>query len=264
MTAPAICYTPCGFALAAEGRQLWQHGPTRNRSVHELESDSVQKIFEMETKQAVFAYTLVGDIASRDRSFDLDVELRNELAVLRGERFSTGPLFIEALSIKLENAIERAKRERRIEDYPASEISFLGYFNGDPCWRNIRLSRYGERMVRQVTPQELYPGLFFATGSPLIGKLICCGDQRFAQYARPPKGDLTLQEAAVLVRGYIEACCSPLALELDPENCRHIGGHIHVATVTPLGGSLISRIRNWLGPSAHRQAPGFHWLEPPI
>jgi hypothetical protein len=32
--------------------------------------------------------------------------------------------------------------------------------------------------------------------------------------------------------GYIAACSDPIALELD-EFCHTIGGHIHVATVTP-------------------------------
>src|SRR5208282_185489 len=250
MTATAICYTPFGFALAAEGRQRWQHSPTRDEVVREDESDSVQKIFEMEVKQAVFAYTLVGDIASRDRSFDLGVELRNEATSLCGKKFSSGPRFIEALSAKLEDAIERAKREPRIEDYPASEISFVGYFKDDPYWANVRFRRRGAGLLREVIRQELYPGLFFVTGSPLIGNLISRGDPRFAQYARPPNGNPTLHAAAGLVRGYIEACCSPLALELDPENCRHIGGHIHVATVTPPDLSLTSRIRNWLGRSS--------------
>jgi len=36
-------------------------------------------------------------------------------------------------------------------------------------------------------------------------------------------------------KGYIEACCSPVAVEFDGE-CEMFGGHIHVATITPQKG----------------------------
>jgi hypothetical protein len=43
---------------------------------------------------------------------------------------------------------------------------------------------------------------------------------------------MPLQEAACYAKGYIDAFASPLALTLDP-SCEAIGGHVHVATVTP-------------------------------
>jgi hypothetical protein len=58
-----------------------------------------------------------------------------------------------------------------------------------------------------------------------------------------PEIRVTLSDAVEAGRNYIEACSSPVALEIDKEICQGIGGHIHVATITPTA--------------------GFEWLIPP-
>jgi hypothetical protein len=66
-------------------------------------------------------------------------------------------------------------------------------------------------------------------------------DRRFKKYFHT-KGK-TLSSGIAHAKGYIEACCDPLAAEIDPL-CGGIGGHIHVATVT--------------------RESGFQWFIPPI
>ncbi len=68
MTAIAVAYVSAGFAVSAEGRQQWAHQPTRDRGVRADEREDIQKIFEVTGTQAVLAYTVSGDIASRDRN----------------------------------------------------------------------------------------------------------------------------------------------------------------------------------------------------
>src|ERR1700680_478732 len=87
MTATATIYTPFGFAIAADGLQRWGHQPTRDISIIKNEGDTVQKIFEIEQKCVALAYLLRGDIANRDRSFDLGSELRSQLNSITAEAF---------------------------------------------------------------------------------------------------------------------------------------------------------------------------------
>jgi hypothetical protein len=260
MTAIAVTWIPAGFAISAEGRQKWMHEPSRDTSVRADERDNVQKIFEVAGRQAVLAYTVSGDIASRDRSFDLTEEVRNQITLLEERKFWSGQRFVRALSANLENAIEAAKREQRIDDYPASEVLVLGYFRGKPCFFSVQFHRVRAGMLRRVVQHELRPGCSLLIGSQLIGNLILSSDARFVHFCQPLDQNASLQDCVAFARGYVEACCSSLARQLDPE-CRMMGGHIHVATLTPPDDSLICRIRNWIGSS--RGAAKFHWVESP-
>jgi hypothetical protein len=88
------------------------------------------------------------------------------------------------------------------------------------------------------------------SGSPAVLSLLFDSDDpRFSEYrtdackrvaAREmhPEMRVTLSDAIEAGRKSIEACSrsSPMALEIDKEFCEGIGGHIHVATITPEGG----------------------------
>ena len=261
MTAIAIPYTSFGFALAADGRQQWMHNPTRDRLTRDAESDRVQKIFGIERPNAAFAYTVSGDIASRDRSFDLSIEVGTQAKQLQTAIFFTARSFVEALSQRLVNAIATAMSERRIEDYPQSEITLAGYFGCGPHLVNIQFERYGEGFRHRVIFHDLRPGACFLTGSHLIAKLVSEGDARFAQFCVPLDENPSLQAATDFAIGYIRASSSTLARGLDPE-CDKIGGHIHAATIIPPERSLRSRIQKWMGRSVPRSS--FQWIVPPI
>lgn len=250
MTATATFYTHFGFAIAADGRQSWGHKPSRDLAVRNDESDNVQKIFEISERRTALAYILRGDIASRDRAFDFQRDIRGELATFRGQEFSTCRQFVEDLSRNLQHRIEVAIHDRRIkEENPAPEITFVGYFKGDPCWFEVQFYRtYDSRSNKlfAVRPTDFYPGFCFVSGSAIVRDLISAGDPRFAGRFCDPWviGDNTsLQQAVHFSQGYIEACKSQLALQIDPD-CDGIGGHVHAATITPEN--------------------GFKWVVPPI
>ena len=57
-------------------------------------------------------------------------------------------------------------------------------------------------------------------------------DERFRKYFHP--SGPTLDDGLAHAKGYIEACCDPLASEID-SLCKGMGGHIHAAAVTPSG-----------------------------
>jgi hypothetical protein len=57
----------------------------------------------------------------------------------------------------------------------------------------------------------------------------------FAEYFKNPRTIDSFDDAEEYVKGYIEACSSPLALEMDEVGCKKIGGHIHIAEITRSG-----------------------------
>ena len=59
-------------------------------------------------------------------------------------------------------------------------------------------------------------------------------DSRFAKYNKDVPLNGPLSNAAEAVRLVVEAHCDPVAAELDPL-CKGIGGHVHVAELTPEG-----------------------------
>jgi hypothetical protein len=58
-----------------------------------------------------------------------------------------------------------------------------------------------------------------------------CG--RVAAQYRNPDSPVTLQDAIDAARSYIAACSDPIAVEIDKANCQGIGGHLHMAAITP-------------------------------
>jgi hypothetical protein len=56
--------------------------------------------------------------------------------------------------------------------------------------------------------------------------------------------ELTIETAAKIASGYIEACRSDYGRELDPIVTLGIGGHTHIAKITP--------------------SEGFQWIVPPV
>src|SRR5664280_1454489 len=81
MTATAIMFTDSGFAIAADGNQLWGHKPTRNAAIRVAETYCAQKIFGVEAESVALAYIVRGDVANADKTFDAALELKRSVAV---------------------------------------------------------------------------------------------------------------------------------------------------------------------------------------
>jgi hypothetical protein len=117
-------------------------------------------------------------------------------------------------------------------------------------------SRFG---AYNVISQSVYPGRMDFSGSLIVGSMLF-SDPRMERFVGPPPAlQPTLEDGVNITRGYIEACASPLGLEVDPQNCEGLGGRIHVATVTPV--QRPSWIRRLRGATA---IGGFRWAIPPI
>jgi hypothetical protein len=249
MTATATLCTSFGFAMAADGRRSFDHDFTTQHG----ESDSVQKIFEISRKDAAFAYCIRGETINEQMTWDIAAELWKTIESLKTKRFLNGVRFVKAICSDLQERIGVAKSRGHLERFPTSQITFAGYFHRVPCWidASFHFSRLG--FIYQLEEYNCTPGRNFCSGSDILARLIRQGDERvFDFFAELNDEKQSLDTAAFMAGKYIELCCSPLIRGLEPDECKTVGGHIHVATVTPL------RWR-WFKPNTG----GFRWeIEP--
>jgi len=262
MTATATIYASSGFAMAADGRQSWGYSPTfRSR---EGESETVQKIFEITRKDAALAYCIRGETVNEGMSWDIAAELQNSVASLSPRRFADSARFIGALCLDLEGRIEHARQRGQLDGYPTTELCFVGYFRSAPCWIDVQFLSYRNQSgsLHRVMPRDCHPGRNYMSGSPVLNQMILDDDPRTAHLLGLKNSDISLDAATDFARNYIETCCSPLIREVEPDGCKTVGGHIHVATVTPYESSWITR---YIAGSGGKRSgnTGFHWVTQP-
>jgi hypothetical protein len=121
----------------------------------------------------------------------------------------------------------------------------VGYAHGRPCWITTHFhQRNQEELFTRTNTAHLRPGFAESFGSDKIAKLIEGGDPRFAQYRDRILINLetaTLETARDFAEAVISSQSDKLAHEADTDSIG-IGGHTHIAAVTP---------------------DGFRWLVPP-
>jgi hypothetical protein len=262
MTATATVYSSSGFAMAADGRRSWGHSPTPT-SRHG-ESENVQKIFEIARKDAALAYCIRGDTVNESMSWDIAAEAQGSVASLGARHFPNAARFIRAVCLDLQGRIEAARERGQLEGYPTSELSFAGYFRDLPCWFEAQFRPHRSRLFHQLVVRNCEPSLNFMSGSQILNRMIEGNDSRISPLFDGLNDEsMSLVEAAFFARDYVEMCCSPLIRGLEPDGARTIGGHLHVATVSPPDRSLRSRVRRWAGRGSSPQT-GFRWIRPPI
>lgn len=245
MTATAVMYTQFGFALAADGWQLWENAPTRDDFIRQSESRSFQKIFGFGADGIALGYFVRGHIANKDRSFDLAAALEKELA-RRTLSVTDLETFLRTLGTGLEEYIRRAGSEGRIDEYPEAYVDLMGYIRGQPFWVELQFLRFGNfntGTLYNISPRPMWPGACLVSGSLTIRDLIVQGHPAFSRFCNLFDYKESLEKSARYVKGYVEACCSPIAAQFDPD-CAGLGGHIHVATIDP--------------------SHGFRWVVPPL
>lgn len=260
MTATTILFTTAGFALAADGRLC---APSPNSVALAVETENEQKIFEVPGTPV--AYTIRGDSASRNRMLNISGVLQDQIAdVLHRNRDLGLYVFADTVSYALQQAIRQAKRKGIIEHYPETEVTFVGYMREQPGWIDISLRPYADEMAREVVPRYFRSGYWYLSGSRIIAGLFDSRDPRVPDISGLQSETMSLDDAVTIAKAYVETCCSPLGMQVDPENCSKIGGHVHVATVCPLRhiGIREQWRRAFSGPNEVTDG-GFRWLIPP-
>jgi hypothetical protein len=238
MTANSIVYTSSGFVIAADGR-CKATDPAGSR---ERETDEAQKIFPLETKNGVLAYTLSGLTFTEDGRLDVVRAVSTITTALANREFSTSQIYFTEICRKLRHVINAAVKDGTIERFPPNEhlpeedrnmicrLFIVGYLKAQPIWIIATFSHDEEnRITFSFDTVELLPGRSWHMGSTIINNLMYEDrDERFREYTKVLRYDSSIDEAIENALGFIAACSLPLAAELDPL-CIYIGGHAHLA-----------------------------------
>lgn len=250
MTAIAIVHVSDGFILAADGRlSPVDDAAQPDEEMLALIDDHQQKLFEIGDSQKNLAYAVVG--CTIDPSgFDLIKVVESQIARIRHRRFGDCRQYLLTLGDKINSEINSAKQEGKIHAFPQlgrleqsnawkfARMEVAGYFDGRAILCRVEFFHYS----RDRTEFSLFPyqhgavlsgssivqrAMYHRNGDPVAGS-------RFSEYAKRLGSDPSLDDAEEYAVGYVKACCSPLAVELDPK-CNAMGGHIHVAEITTAG-----------------------------
>lgn len=244
MSAAVLVYTQEGFVIGSDGRSPNGHDCDRL----EIETDEDVKIFPARAQGIEFAYVITGHV--RRGAYHLVSEAACQAEKLSLRQFTGGYEYVSVLSRNLKSYIGEAKRDGllpessrhgavRNEDRGLmASIFMLGYARSRPCWLNSHFyHRNQEAISFRMETSSLAPGHVMSFGSGRIPELIVAGDPRFAKYRDQIIVDLryaTLRTATEFAEAVIASQSDDIAHQVDPDSTR-IGGHMHIAAVTPDG-----------------------------
>jgi hypothetical protein len=256
MTAIAAVYTPrIGFVIGADGRARWTEPEAVSEAKKGMESDQEQKIFEATAKRATIAYALSGTAYNDDKTFSVIAESQKAATSLSDLELANHLEYVQRFCDIVSEKIAEAHAEGRF-DYiqpkicaPGHEntlvrILFCGYFRTRPFAYDAEIVNENGTLSCNPLQCDMKNMGPMVLGSEKIAKLMYLDkDPQFRKYSVPIRETSSTLNAIACVRGYLEACSTPLARRIDPF-CEIVGGHIHIATVTPQF--------------------GFQWSSPPL
>lgn len=231
-----------GFVITADGRTSLGEG-------------DAQKIFEINGAPA--AYALYGTIGIGDWREDAPVPLDLGLETQRFVNSGLSPrdlvtygqkladeLFAALSKIKEHGAVPRYDGFSEFPNHPGTTIAHIflfGYSDATPTEVDIRLW-HRDQVIQK--PGLRTDGLCCSNPMPLgapkiFQHLFEFKDPRFSKFRggsipSPPE-EISLLGAASVGESYIRACDSEEGRSIDPW-CSNIGGHIHIAAITPAEG----------------------------
>ena len=221
MTAIASAFTSEGFVIGADGRQLGKD--------KEIFTESAQKIFDLNYRHVDVAYAWCGETGVVNESteviYDLYAITRVALSSavqLAGRQF---PSFIQQSCTGIYEGIIKSPVVRQItnsDSLPEAKARMLlnGYFDGQPFMTQFHV-RETDR-IRVQAERVLMP-----IPAPTRNLFNGCTRQNKKYESVLPT---TTLEALKLVSDYIQEC-----IDNSDADCSGIGGHRHIAHLTPDG-----------------------------
>ena len=221
MTAIASAFTSEGFVIGADGRQL-----DRDKKIF---SESSQKIFNFKARQVDVVYAWCGETSvinqSKEVLYDLypitHITLSSAVQIARGQF----PSFIQGCCAGIYEGIIKSPIVRQIsnpDSTPESKARMLlnGYFWGQPFMAEFHVRETERIRVRaEAVSMPLSPPTRYLFNG--------CARQNEKYKNNLPT---SAREALKLVSDYIQDCID----NPDPD-CFGIGGHRHIAHLTPDG-----------------------------
>jgi hypothetical protein len=239
MTAIAGNCVAEGVVVAADGRTRVPESPELTDEIRlrgNLENE--RKIFLIKDQDKILVYAGVGYLSAADDGFSLLDEIKKQQLLLCQRRFETCRDYVQHLSLKLKAALRDALKKKTFcvpEDDPLiARLLFAGFFRKEMSWIAAQFKHDQGRVKLEVDRYPITPGNMVVLGPPKMWDLFRANDARFAEYIKPLGPNSMLEEGRDCAKGFIDMCKSPLAAEIEPL-CRNVGGHVHVAAVTPDG-----------------------------
>ncbi len=271
-TALAYFYCDEGFVIAADGRDVLVSAQGR-----EIASETAQKIVPVRgpDREAAFSFTgrtTLYDPADEHRAFDFPREFHRAAREMQSESASNGAAFLSGACALVQARLDAVIKSVGIGKLPsrrgrgdASKHDFLtihldGYFSERP----VRVGANFYHVKQKVAWDTMAPHTLDCPkrswtrllGSYTIGGMLFdTEDERLARYRTDAcrkvakcytdsSVSITLDDAIEAGRSFIAACSDDDLRALDAENGHGIGGHIHIAAITP--------------------KDGFRWIVPPV
>jgi hypothetical protein len=230
MTAIASAFTSEGFVIGADGRQL-----DRDNKIF---SESSQKLFNLKSRQVDVVYAWCGETSvinqSKEVLYDLYTITRVALSSavqIAGTQF---PSLIQQCCGGIYGGIIKSPIVRQItnpDSLPESKARMLlnGYFYGQPFMAEFHV-RETDR-IRVQAERVLMP-----IPAPTRNLFNGCARQNKKYENVLPT---TTPEALKLISAYIQEC-----IDNSEPDCLGIGGHRHIAHLTPDGFYWIDAPKN--------------------
>lgn len=244
MTTIGAAGTEHGFILGADGRMRLDDESRAKAASNVLarETDYAQKIFLIEGRGHTVALAMAGSVANNDLNCDLVKEAKGLSLLYRQRSFRDHTKFVNGFCSALTKHINAARHFPKLHKagngWTILDLIMLGYVNHLPFLSSVNIHHRGS--FAEFTPNNWPIGFCLLYGSDRVRQRMYDNngmpipDSPFKQYVMEMK-NRTLDEAEQRITGYIEACKSPLAFEIDAERCKFTGGHVHIAEITPSG-----------------------------
>lgn len=241
-TAIAVVLTEHGIAIAADGLEC-------EVGTYLVLKTRAQKIFPV-SEHGWLAYCVAGVVGATNPDsdevlFDFAVGVPDALRDLPTTDMPTLYHFVETVATRLLTAFKSAiKGLPRVREQ-ITRILFVGYYRGPEAVQLTFTHAANARTFYSISDIKLRLDVPIGYGStPIWDRLYGIRDDPdFTKY-RPlvSSGDAMETKGINIVSNCIRAHCDPIALVIDPEICRAIGG-LHTAKIT--------------------EAKGFEWATPP-
>jgi hypothetical protein len=244
MSAFVVIFTREGFTIAADGKLSADESTLITDAITARLAHSVEKIYVGPDNK--FGYFLTGFVEDEVTGFDLTQALHDSLLSTPSDSFHHYFYYVRQVALKFKALIVEAQAKGlRFPEWPeftegdtsfATEVGVAGYFKDVPFSVHFKITHVRQsNLALTICPvNALGVGYKYESASHVLPNLTLNDDARFVKYKeallRPFQE--SLEDAAEYSKGLIALCSDPLAAEVDSV-CKGIGGHIHIADVTP-------------------------------
>jgi len=245
-------YESPGFVLGADGLKQ----KIEDDGAITTETFSCQKIFPIRQPDKALAYSLTGTVqlggeTSEGAGFDFAARTRDAVEAMANRNASDLKAYVTEVCASLEGLLNEAKKNGRVESYPAAEVQwegetgdtiveilFDGYYRGTPS--SVRARFFHDNQVfapPEIDDEPNVEGGMRIDGSANIANgLFKTDEPLFDIYRKSWTSDSPLLLAIQKAKSYFRACADPEVRKLDERACARIGGRTHIATISPQRG----------------------------